>query len=428
MTSIGIVGTGISGLTLALTLQQAGIDTTVYAQRTPDEMRRTRLPNAVARFAPTIARERALGVEHWGDKGSVEAFHISILDSPIAFIGRMRDPGSCVDFRVYLPQLLEDYADRGGDVAVGPRSPDDVVAECAHHDLTVIASGRDSVDAFFPRDATRSAHSGPLRILCASLWHGIAPPLDPPGVSFSIAPGVGEILTFPFFSRHGVVTGITVEALAGGPLEPIPHASYDDDPAAFEALMVDLIRRYAPSAHERIDRSEFALTGTLDILQGAITPTVRRPYCEIGPGRFVIALGDCYVVNDPIGGQGANVGSTTAAVLAEAICQDVPYDELFCRRVEREMWSVVEPATNFNNSFLLPPEPQADTIFVAASKHQSVANAFCDNFGNPDAMWRSLATPDGAAAFLTSAGVAAVSSEPASADDAAQNRRDGYGS
>ena len=403
MTSIGIVGTGISGLTLALTLQQAGIDTTVYAPCTPDETRRMRLPNTVARFAPTLAREHALGVEHWGASGSFEAMYVSILDTPIAFTGRLRDPASCVDFRVYLPRLLEDYVDRGGDVVVGPRSAEDVVAESDRHDLTVIASGRESVDAFFPRDATRSAHGEPLRILCASLWHGLAPPRDPTGVSFAIAPGVGEILTFPFFSRHDLVAGILVEAVPGGPLEPLPRAGYDEDPTAFAALMLDLIRQYAPSALDRVDHTEFAVTGPLDILHGAITPTVRRPYCEIAPGRFVIAVGDCYVVNDPIAGQGANIGSATAAVLAEAICQDVPYDGMFCRRVEREMWRVVEPATNFNNSFLLPPEPHADAIFAAATQRQAVADAFCDNFGHPDAMWRAVATPSGAAAFLMSA-------------------------
>src|ERR1044072_6375494 len=70
MTSIGIVGTGISGLQLALTLQQAGVDTTLYAEHTPDEMRQSRLPNPVSRFGPTLARERALGVDHWADSTS----------------------------------------------------------------------------------------------------------------------------------------------------------------------------------------------------------------------------------------------------------------------------------------------------------------------------------------------------------------------
>jgi 2-polyprenyl-6-methoxyphenol hydroxylase-like FAD-dependent oxidoreductase len=65
MASIGIVGTGISGLHLALFLQHFGIGSTVYADRTPEQIREGRLPNTVARFEHTRARERQLGVDHW---------------------------------------------------------------------------------------------------------------------------------------------------------------------------------------------------------------------------------------------------------------------------------------------------------------------------------------------------------------------------
>jgi 2-polyprenyl-6-methoxyphenol hydroxylase-like FAD-dependent oxidoreductase len=404
MTSIGIVGTGISGLTLALTLQQAGIDTTVYAERTPEEMRRTRLPNTVGRFHPTVARERALGVDHWPGSaaGSV---HISILNTPIRFAGRLADPFNAVDFRVYLPRLLEDYADRGGHVVFGARTPDDVVAGIEAHDLTVVASGRESVNAFFPRDHKRSLYSAPQRIICATLCHGLAA-TEPPGVSISVAPGVGEILNVRFLSHHGLVNAIAFESVPGGPMEAITRASYDEDPAAFEALMVDLLRRYAPTVHERVDHAEFAVTGSMDVLQGAITPTVRRPYCEVAPGRFVMAIGDAFVTNDPLGAQGANLASATAAVVAEAISQDVAFDEVFCRAVARKMWAVAEPVTNFNNSLLLPPKPHVEAIYRAANQDPTVADAFCAKWAYPAEMWAVAATPDGAAAFLAAANAA----------------------
>lgn len=404
MTSIGIVGTGISGLQLALTLQKAGVDTTVYAERTLDEMRRARLPNAVGRFHPTVERERALGVDHWsGSVADSVALHISILDTPIALVGYLAREFSGVDFRIYLPRLLEDYAERGGHVVFGPRTPDDVVAGIAGHDLTVVASGRDSVKAFFPRDPRRSVLSAPQRIICAALCRGVTP-LQPRGSSISIVPGVGEIFTFRFLSPHGLVAAITVEAVPGGPIAPIAHVSYDEDPAAFESLMIDLLREYAPEAYARVDRAEFAVTGPKDVLQGAITPTVRRPYCEIDPGRYVMAVGDAFVVNDPIAGQGANLGSASAAILAEAICQDVAFDELFCRDVARKMWAVAEPVTNFSNSLMQPPQPHVEAIFEAANQHQSIADAFCGKWAYPADMWRAIATPERAAAFLAAAG------------------------
>jgi hypothetical protein len=402
MTSIGIVGTGISGLNLALTLQQAGVDTTVYAERTPDEMRASRLPNSVVRWHPTVARERALGVEHWAGQGSdVEALHISILDTPIAFYGRHRAPGSGVDFRVYLPRLLEDYAQRGGRVVTGARSPEDVVAGIDDHDLTVVASGRESINAFFPRDPERCSFDVPQRLVCASLWHGIAP-LDPTGASFAIVPGIGEIFTFPFISHDGVVTGLGIEAIPGGPLEPATRTSYDDDPAAFEKLVLDLLRRFAPKVYERVDPSAFAMTGPTDIIQGAVTPSVRRPCCEIAPGRFVVAVGDAYAANDPICAQGANLGSASAAVLAEAICEDVAYDAIFCRNLERKLWAVAEPVASFNNAFLMPPPPHVQAILGAATAQQPVADAFLAKFADAPSMWRTIATPERSAAFLAS--------------------------
>ena len=402
MTRIGIVGTGISGLQLALRLQQAGIDTIVYAEKDPAAMRAGRLPNSVVRFGPTVARERALGIDRWDSP--VEAIHISILDTPIAFAGRLAERASAVDFRVYLPALLEAYLERGGSVEYGPMGPDAVVARSADHDLTVVAAGRESIGAFFPVDAERSRHTAPQRILCSAFYRGIELP-DPVGGAIHLAPEIGELFTFPFVSRHdGPVSAILVEAIPGGPLEAIARTSYADDPRAFDALALDLVRRYAPPLHARIDPDAFGVVDARDMLQGAVTPVVRRPYCEVAPGRFAVALGDAYATNDPIAGQGANLGSACAAVVADAICSDVAYDALFCRGLADRLWMVAEPVVHFSNALLEPPPPHVEALLGAAWQDQAVADAFIDGFAHPDAMWRTLATPERAAAFLARAG------------------------
>jgi hypothetical protein len=93
MTSIGIIGTGISGLTLALTLQQHGVECVVYADRTSDEIRDGRLPNTVVRYGGTIPRERALGVNHWdGADLVIERAYIGTR-APIVF-GPMPNGGN----------------------------------------------------------------------------------------------------------------------------------------------------------------------------------------------------------------------------------------------------------------------------------------------------------------------------------------------
>jgi 2-polyprenyl-6-methoxyphenol hydroxylase-like FAD-dependent oxidoreductase len=61
MGSIGIVGAGVAGLHLALYVQRHGVPATLYAERTPEEHRVSRLSSTPGHFGNTIAREAALG-------------------------------------------------------------------------------------------------------------------------------------------------------------------------------------------------------------------------------------------------------------------------------------------------------------------------------------------------------------------------------
>jgi 2-polyprenyl-6-methoxyphenol hydroxylase-like FAD-dependent oxidoreductase len=403
VSTIGIVGTGISGVTLALILQQRGVDAVVYTERTGDELRGGRLPNSVVRYGGTIPRERSLGVNHWdGVELGSERIYFSAVGAPISFSGPMPNGGSCVDFRIYLPQLIEDFEERGGSVVVGPVRHDDLVRLAEIHDLVVVASGRDASAAMFPRDADRSIHSVPQRLVCAGFWHGVDQ-VDPPGVTYSLAPGAGEMFHAPFLSRDGVVSAVLVEALPGGPLAPLVETRYEDDPQAFESLVLRLLRDHAPNVFERVTVPAFHLTGPLDLFQGALTPTVRRSSCELITGTFAVAVGDAWIVNDPITGQGANLGSACAAELASVIVEHQTYDAQFCQEVDRRMWAIADPVCRFTNAFLEPPPPHVLQILLAATESQRVADAFTTNFGNAAAMCDAIATEDGAARFLQSA-------------------------
>src|SRR5256885_4800467 len=50
-----------------------------------------------------------------------------------------------------------------------------------------------------------------------------------------------------------------------------------------------------------------------------------------------------WVVNDPVTGQGANLGSHSAFVLADVIAAGGPYGAEFCRRAEAAMWEFAGP-------------------------------------------------------------------------------------
>lgn len=98
-----------------------------------------------------------------------------------------------------------------------------------------------------------------------------------------------------------------------------------------------------------------------------------------------------------------NLGSASAAVLAEAICEDRPYDERFCRGLDRRLWAVAEPVVHFSNGLLTAPVPHVEAILGAAWQNQAIADAYIDNFAHPAQMWRAITTPERAAAFLASA-------------------------
>jgi hypothetical protein len=404
MTSIGIVGSGIAGLQLGLFLQQRGVPVTIYSDRTPEQLRGGRLPNTVGRAEHTQARERALGVQFWElPDFRVSSLHFRIaVDPPLVFRGDMSWAVSFVDMRLYQPALLEAFAERGGEVVIGPLQAGDLPALAANHDLLAVASGRASLTELFPRIPERSPFAEPLRLVCTGLYRGIAYP-DPLGMSLTIVPGHGEVFQAPFLSAAGRVSAVLFEAIPGRGLQPIVERRYDDDPRAFERLVLALLREYAPAIYERVDEREFGLTGPLDVLQGAITPTVRRGYAALehgGRATHAVAIGDVHVLNDPVMGQGANAASHAAWVLGEAILEGGPFDEPFCRRVEDRIWEYASAVTAWTNAAMLPPPPHAQAIFGAAAQCQGIADEIAENFNDPPRAWANVGSPAGAAAFL----------------------------
>ena len=65
--------------------------------------------------------------------------------------------------------------------------------------------------------------------------------------------------------------------------------------------------------------------------------------------------------------------------------------------------------TEWSNAFLQPPPPHLIRLFVAAAQNQAIANAFADNFGDPERQWGVLSSPDATAAFISSFGAPAAS-------------------
>ncbi|MGW7201737.1 styrene monooxygenase/indole monooxygenase family protein [Streptomyces chryseus] len=385
-------------------LQQREIATTLYTEESPERVRAGRLPNNVGRFGRTRAREAALGVNYWDQTGiPVEGLHIHVAGEPrISFHGKLKSPASVVDFRLYLARLLEEYGSRGGEIVYGGVGRDHLIEVSQGHDLTVVCTGRNGLGGLFSKIPEHTSNA-PRRNMLVGLFHGLSP-LDPTGVQIEILPGVGEIIQTPMISIAGQVSGISFESVPGGPWdalvkEPVGGA----DPLRIRDTFFTLMSSVGSALLDRIDIESFTLTRPNDILQGSIVPTVRHPWIKISDGSYALALGDAAVLNDPITGQGANLGVEAAWELGETIMRTLYYDEKFCQSWERNLWGLAQDVVRWSDAALSPPTAHAIEIMRTAGHDQSVADAFANNFDNPSRMWKALQSPQGATTFLREA-------------------------
>ena len=405
---IAVIGSGVAGLHLALLLQKEQVPVTLYSDQSAAQLASGRMLNTVAHHNTTVQREQALGVDHWdlAEYGYFCHHHYVGGPRPLSFPGAFSAPSRAIDYRVYLPRLLADFAEHGGDFRAGQQvSPQEIVRLSDRHDLVVVATGRGGTSAMFPVVPGKSPYPRPQRRLCAGLYHGIAP-AQPKGVTMSIAPPHGELLEIPTFSAAGHVTVLLFENVPGGDTEVLADAKYDEDPAAFERLVLDKLRDHHPQVFERVDPSRFALTGPQDLLQGAVTPVLREDYVTLPSGRVVIALGDAHSVVDPVVGQGANSASYSAWELGRVIIEDPNFDERFARKVAARRAGRVQAISDWTNLMIaLPPAPHFLRFLVAMSHSPDVADEFTDNFNTPERQWDILATPERTSAFLASHGM-----------------------
>jgi 2-polyprenyl-6-methoxyphenol hydroxylase-like FAD-dependent oxidoreductase len=391
-TRIGVIGAGPGGLHLGLFLQKHGVTSTLYSERKPDEIRKSKLPNTAIHWWNVRKRDAELGVDHWEEEGQLgNSFWVG-LPQPLVFKGHFKEKSLIVDNRLYCATLLEDYIKRGGDVAYGPVKAEDLVKLSEKHELVVVATGRGNLTELFPRVPEYSL-TEPRRRLCTGIYKGVTNP-QPEYLGVNFVPGVGEFYEMPYLTFDGKHTAFFIFVVPGGPWEVVMGVRYEDNPQKFNETILGVVSKHFPHIRERINEKAFGLRSALDYLQGAITPTVRRAYTKLANGKYVVAIGDLHSTHDPIMGQGVGCATNGAFVVGEAILEDgLAFDERFCQVVEERIWSWTRDAFLWTNYMMLVPyAANTADVIIAASKNQVLADALCDNFAAPSKNWNALAT------------------------------------
>ena len=397
--SIGIVGAGIGGLHLALYLQQHGIAPTILTDRTPDAYETMRLINTVAHHYVTIEREDELGVNHWDDPELVYHHHdhfFNFPDNPLLFRGAFNKPSRAVDYRIYLPALMRDFAERGGDIEYVDIQEDAIPGLLERFDLLVVSTGKGALGRMFAHRPEHSPYSQPQRMLCVGLYdgvdHGGASDDDPRGVTLSVSPGHGEMIVIPTLSFGGMKTALLMENVPGSDLAELVSLRCDDDPAAFRQAVLDRLEQHHPHTYDRIDTHRFGLSQPNDVLQGAVVPTVRQTSVAFGDEKYAIALGDVHSVVDPLMGQGANMASYAAFELGRAIVGSDVFDARFVEKVDRMREDRVLAASRWTNLMLQPPSQALGRLIFTMAQDRGLCDEFTENFNYPERQWDRLAS------------------------------------
>lgn len=395
---IGIVGAGTAGLHLGIYLRQHDVDVTIFTDRPPEAYAGLRLLNTVAHHAVTVERESRLGINHWpSDKyGYFGHYYYVGGPQPLNFYGDLKAPSRAVDYRLYQPKLMEDFLNVGGKIEYKEIGADDIPVVAASFDLLVVCTGKGPLGQMFQHHPEHSPFERPQRALCVGLFKGIAQaPIR--AVTMTFSPGCGEMIEIPTLSFGGMVTALVMENIPGGDMEILAKTKYDDNPRAFLDLLLEKLRKHHPTVAERIDEKEFDLANSpLDILQGGVTPTVRKSHVMLDGGKMAIALGDVQAVVDPVLGQGANMASYAAVIMGEEIVRQDVFDERFCEHVDLRRQDRVLSATRWTNFMLtnlrlLPAELQQ--FIFELSQNRRLADEFTDNFNYPERQWDCFSSP-----------------------------------
>ena len=375
---ICIIGSGTAGLQLAYSLKEE-FDVTVIHSNSSDKIRNGRIMSTQVHFGSTRTRENRFKMPKWEDKTLLKSIHMTIGNQKL-FVGKLKEPALSVDQRFYFSHCLKDLENQGVSFRLLRVNKDQIESLADEFDLTIDCSGKSGPLFPFPIEKQLSPFLVPQRKCIVGYFLGVKPN-DPPGVSVTVLPEIGEMFEIPAMTEQGPVTILFIMAVPGGELDVFKEIK---DVKEFTNQMKNITQKYFQDIHERIQQDIFALSDDKAFLNVAIKPEIRKPYV-IFKNKIVVGCGDSVFLNDPITGQGCNLSSFCAEQLYETLIQyknsiwDIRIGETYWDRTK----TVVKEVTEWTNAMTQALPQHVVQILLAGAENQKIADEVAEWFANP---------------------------------------------
>lgn len=378
MRDITIVGAGQGGLLLAHGLLDRGYNVTLATKFTPDQIARGRILSNQCMWGDARAIEKEFGLALWDNEcPPIPGFDTIFMDKSGKALHRYPAPltvhGQSIDQRLKFSEWLRLYDEKGGKLVYADVGMDELEQYAAQSDLVIVATGKGkgAMQGFFERDEERSPHKTPQRY-GASIHVKNRIPDDrykPEMELWAVIPEVGEFWIFPSLTVHGPGHVVCLQGVPGGPLDVWAGLDTVD---AHSTTMMDVLRRWLPEEAERCKNME--PVDSKSWLSGGLLPAITHPVRRLPSGRHVMAIGDNYVLNDPISQQGTNNATRAAKLYLQRILDhdDEEFDEDWMTGTTDLYWDYAKWTVKLTDIyFSSPPEFQKKFIEAASSPEKA---------------------------------------------------------
>ncbi|MEX0287230.1 MAG: styrene monooxygenase/indole monooxygenase family protein [Paracoccaceae bacterium] len=406
MSKVAIIGSGISGLTLGIGLVEQGHNVTIFTGLSGEDWLTKVPPTGTAcRFASSLDLEEELGINHWNDTTPINGVHLTFCPKPgrqlVDLMGRFSRPALAIDVRLQSWQWEQDFEERGGKTVVGNVDIGGLEKIAAEHDITFVAAGKADIGKLFEVDPRRSVYDKAQRKLAMFVIRNVDMDRSHDGIhfthgiKFNFFGTEGEQFSVPYWHKDGYQCwNCIVEAKEGRALDRFDTANSGEEVVQ---TAKDLFRDFMPWDYDWIKNAELA--DPKGWLKGSVRPCYKKPVGHLPSGNIVMAVGDTANTVDPIGGQGANNCYRQIRRILSEMKDNAAGDyseawmnATFDKYVDEIGWST----NRFNNTLLEPLTKAGQRVLIAqygstgraddTSVQQQIANAFCDNFDDPNAM------------------------------------------